>query len=218
MSGPGDDTGGDQSGAGSDDATRRLPSQPGAAGDATQRLPSQPATGGDATQRLPSQPGPSASSSPIDPDADLKHSKLVGYMSVPVHRLLPIRRSTLLMIVAFIGFGILLHVYPPQSAPVVYTAPNGEQYNLTPVPVTTTTSTTTTQPTTTSTTGPTATTRPVTTTTSAGRATTTTSGQSPGSSTTVPASTTTTQVGSSGSTTTTQVGTSKTGTTTTTAP
>jgi len=205
VSGPGDDAGEDEyGGTGSGDATQRLPGQPGAAGNATQRLPSQP--GG-------------ASSSPIDPDADLKHSKLVGYMSVPVHRLLPIRRSTLLMVVAFIGFGILLYLYPPQSAPVVYTGPNGEQYNLTPVPVTTTTtSTTTTQPTTTSTTGPTATTRPVTTTTSAGHATTTTAGQSPGSSTTVPESTTTTQVGSSGSTTTTQAGTSKTGTTTTTAP
>lgn len=204
MSGPGDDTGGDQPGAGSDDATRRLPSQPGPAGDATQRLPSQPATSGDATQRLPSQPSQpgGASSSPIDPDEDLKHSKLVGYMSVPVHRLLPIRRSTLLMIVAFIGFGILLHLYPPQSTTATnngtfFKGADGQLYfdpsaTKVSIPTTTTTTTSTTAPdkvppTTTATTTPhssTTTYPPQTTTTVAPTTTTTTTAGSSGTTTT----------------------------------
>ena len=45
------------------------------------------------------------------------HSPLVGFMSVPVHRRLPIRRSTLLMAVAFVGFGTLLYFNPPDSTP-----------------------------------------------------------------------------------------------------
>jgi hypothetical protein len=189
MSGPGDDTGADQSGAGSDDATRRLPSQPGATGDATQRLPSQP--GG-------------ASSSPVDPDADLKHSKLVGYMSVPVHRLLPIRRSTLLMIVAFIGFGILLHTYPPQSASATSAGTfikgaDGQEYfvpSATKVSIPTTTTTT---PTTTPDRVP-----PTTTATTVPHSSTTTTSSHPQTTTTVaPTTTTTTTAGSSGTTTTT---------------
>ena len=40
---------------------------------------------------------------------------LFGFMSVPVSRRFPIRRSTLLMAVAFVGFGALLYSYPPQS-------------------------------------------------------------------------------------------------------
>ncbi len=193
MSGPGDDTGGDElDGAGSDDATRSLPSQPGAARDANRRLPSQPI-----------QPG--GASSPIDPDADLKHSKLVGYMSVPVHRLLPIRRSTLLMIVAFIGFGILLHTYPPQNATATNAGTfikgaDGQEYFVpsatkVSIPTTTTTTSTTTPdrvpPTTTATTVP-------------HSSTTTTYPHSQTTTTVAPSTTTTTTTaGSSGTTTTT---------------
>ena len=46
-------------------------------------------------------------------DDEVRHSALVGFMSVPVHRRFPIRRSTLLMLVAFLGFGTLLYLYPP---------------------------------------------------------------------------------------------------------
>ena len=56
-------------------------------------------------------PAPSA---PADA-SEVKHSALVGFMSVPVHPRLPIRRSTLLMVLAFIGLGTLLYFNPPQS-------------------------------------------------------------------------------------------------------
>jgi hypothetical protein len=190
VSGPGDDTGEDQSGGTG-------------SGDATQRLPSQPGTTGDATQRLPSQPG-GASPPSTDPDADLKHSKLVGYMSVPVHRLLPIRRSTLLMIVAFVGFGILLHTYPPQSANATSAGTfikgsDGQEYF---VPSATKVSIPTTTTTTTSTTTPDRV-PPTTTATTVPHSSTTTTYPHSQTTTTVAPSTTTTTAGSSGTTTTT---------------
>jgi hypothetical protein len=104
-------------------------------------------------------------------DAPEQYSALVGFMSVPVHPRLPIRRSTLLMVLAFIGLGTLLYFNPPQSTAtgaVVHT-PNGDYFvpGATPVDA----STTTTVPPTTTTTTTTA--RPVATTTTTGQPTTT---------------------------------------------
>ena len=64
--------------------------------------------GGPPTERLPGAPA-----QPEAPDEHVPHSALVGFMSVRVHRLLPIRRSTLLMVVAFLGFGTWCYLYPP---------------------------------------------------------------------------------------------------------
>jgi hypothetical protein len=149
---------------------------------------------------------------------EVKQSALVGYMSVPVHRRFPIRRSTLLMAVAFLGFGTLLYFNPPQSTSgAVVSTPNGDYYvpGATKIDDTTTT----TRPTTTTTP-----TRSSTTTTTTARtgisSTTTTTGQpstiTTPTSTTPPTSSTTTTLGaSSGSTTTTStVGVSGAGTTT----
>ena len=75
------------------------------------------------TVRMSPPPGYSAPEpAPSPPDtADEKHSTLVGYMSVPVHRLLPIRRSTLLLGILFLGFGTLCYLYPPASTATVIT-------------------------------------------------------------------------------------------------
>jgi cytoskeletal protein RodZ len=114
-----------------------------------------------------------------EPSADrVAHSPLVGFMSVPVHRRLPIRRSTLLMAVAFVGFGTLLYFNPPDSTPtstgqVVHTS-SGDF--LVPGAIRLPTTTTTTTATTTSApaiTTPPATTAPPATTGPAGEATTT---------------------------------------------
>src|SRR6266852_4727887 len=69
----------------------------------------------DPTVRNPVPGGPGAPNpgEAADDPSGPPHSALVGYMSVPVHRRLPIRRSTLLMVVAFLGFGTLLYFNPP---------------------------------------------------------------------------------------------------------
>ncbi len=46
---------------------------------------------------------------------EARHSALVGSMSVRVHDRIPLRRSTLVMVVAFLGFGVLFYLYPAQS-------------------------------------------------------------------------------------------------------
>ena len=154
--------------------------------------------------------------SPAEAD-DVQHSPLVGFMSVPVHRLVPIRRSTLVLVVAFLGLGTLLYFNPPNEATGKGAVVNGYFVpGAVPVSTTTTTTppTTTPPPTSTTTTrGPpvTATTAPVfppatTTTTARGPSTTTSSappsggaggfGGAAGSTTT----TTGAQVGATGST------------------
>ena len=67
----------------------------------------------------PAQKGFSATGPEGDPDGsknDDKHSALVGFMSQPVHPRLPVRRSTLVMVVLFLGFGTLWYLYPPDSS------------------------------------------------------------------------------------------------------
>jgi len=157
-----------------------------------------------------------------------KHSALVGYMSVPVHRRLPIRRSTLLLIILFLGFGTLCYLYPPNSGSITCTASgtcSDAGGNIVGI-LTTTTSTTTTSTTTstTSTTNPnittTTTVRPTTSTTSSthtGSPTTTTANQPTSTTSVSTGSSTTSQPGTSGSTTTSSVpGVSGTDTSTTT--
>jgi hypothetical protein len=147
-----------------------------------------------------------------DPEESTPHSALVGFMSVPVHRRFPIRRSTLLMAVAFLGFGTLCYLYPPGAGGTVINTSNGTFFIPNGTSVSTTTTTTTTRPPATTTTtrppGPSTTTstRPnstSTTTTSSTTTTTTTSGSSTTSTVKVQPTTTTTTgpVGSSGSTT-----------------
>lgn len=150
-------------------------------------------------------------------DDEVRHSPLVGFMSVPVHRRVPIRRSTLLMAVAFVGLGVLLYFNPAQTtATVTVRGSDGSVYQIPGAvltsPATTTTTTTTVPPTTTTTTrGPAvpATTGPVfpSTTTTLARGSTTTTSASVGGGAGVPGgvsgSTTTTtgaQVGVTGST------------------
>ena len=70
------------------------------------------------------------------PDTDPKHSALVGYMSVPVNPRFPIRRSTLLMVVLFLGFGTLCYLYPPAGnsagrstgTGAIVSGPNGDVF------------------------------------------------------------------------------------------
>lgn len=160
-------------------------------------------------------PAPSA---PPDPP-EQKQSPLVGFMSVPVNSRLPIRRSTLLMVVAFIGLGTLLYFNPPQSTAtgaVVHT-PNGDFF----VPGATKVddSTTTTVPPTTTTT-----TRPVATTTTTGKPAATTAPMtvppSTSTSTSTPTPPTSTVTGASTTTTSSRIQGTGTGTgsTTTTTP
>jgi hypothetical protein len=116
---------------------------------------------------------------------EVQHRALVGFMSVPVHRRFPIRRSTLVLVVAFLGLGTLLYFNPPQADATGKGAVVGGYFVPGAVAVSTTTTppptTTTTVPPTTTTRAPavTATTGPVfpgtTTTTSRGATTTTTS-------------------------------------------
>ncbi len=167
---------------------------------------------GERTERVPTGLLDAATS---PPEPEVKHSALVGYMSVPVHPRFPIRRSTLLLAVAFVGFGILLYLYPPRTAyspGSLITGANGEQLQV--VPVTSTTTTTVPSSTTTTTTPV----RPPPTTTGPSPTTTTTT-TTTGTSTTQSTSTTSTTVPrSSGSTTSTVGGASGAGTTTTSKP
>jgi hypothetical protein len=98
---------------------------------------------------------------------EVQHSALVGFMSVPVHRRFPIRRSTLVLVVAFLGLGTLLYFNPPQSEATGKGAVVGGYF----VPGAVAVSTTTTTPPTTTTVPPT-----TTTTTTRGPAVTTTTG------------------------------------------
>ena len=130
------------------------------------------------------------------------HSRLVGFMAEPMARWVPFRRSTVLMAVAFLGFGTLCYLYPPNAGSTsTGTTSGGSVIPGVFVPASTTTTTTTRPPATTTTTRPvgststTTTTRPTTTTTTTrpvGPTTTTT---------TVPQGTTTTTVGAATTTT-----------------
>jgi cytoskeletal protein RodZ len=121
-------------------------------------------------------------------DGEVMRSRLVGLMARPVSSRVTVRRSTVLMAVAFLGFGTLMAIYPP-AAKATTSNPNSD---IVPglVPATTTTTTTSTSTTTTTAPPPssTTTTRPTTTTTRAGGGTSTTT-------TTTRASTTTTTKG-----------------------
>ena len=88
--------------------------------------------------------------------AKAPRSALVGLMAAPLSRSVPVRRSTVLMLIGFLGFGTLMALYPPTSKPAIGTA-NGQ----TVIPLVPATTTTTTRPPATTTT-----TRPPTTTTS----------------------------------------------------
>ena len=113
--------------------------------------------------------------------AEAPHSALVGLMAEPVSRSIPVRRSTVLMLVAFLGFGTLQVLYPP-AAKTVTTITTNNPNGFLPGVLPTTTTTTHPAPSTTTTT------RPPDTPTTAGPAST---------STTAPtgSSTTTTRVG-----------------------
>ncbi len=173
------------------------------------------------TVRMSRPPGFSApAAQPAGPDpSDEKHSKLVGYMSVPVHRLLPIRRSTLLLVILFLGFGTLCYLYPPASTATVITCRSdgtctASTGTISGVPDTTSTTTTPSTTTTTTTTRPApaatppSTTQPPVSTTTRPTVSTTTSTAPPTTSTTrgVAATTTTSPALGSGSTTTTTPG------------
>jgi hypothetical protein len=84
------------------------------------------------------------------PTEEKRRSALAGFMSVPVNPRFPIRRSTLLMVVAFLGFGTLLYFNPPASQGVVVNTNNGPVF-IPGLTTTTSTSTTTTSTTTTTT-------------------------------------------------------------------
>jgi len=115
--------------------------------------------------------------------APVPHSALIGLMAEPVSRSIRVRRSTVLMLVAFCGFGTLTLLYPPAARAVTTittTNPNGIIPGL--LPATTTTTHPATTPTTAAPVAP-STTIPASTTTSPG---------GPGTTTTTPAPTTTT--------------------------
>jgi len=136
-----------------------------------------------------------------DQNEEVQHSALVGFMSVPVHRRFPIRRSTLVLVVAFLGLGTLLYFNPPQSDVTGKGAVVGGYF----VPGAVAVSTTTTTPPTTTTVPPT-----TTTTTSRGPAVTTTTGP------VFPGTTATTARGATTTTTSAPVGGGAAGSTTTT--
>ncbi|HEX3839634.1 MAG TPA: hypothetical protein VHU85_02475 [Acidimicrobiales bacterium] len=151
----------------------------------------------DETTELPKTASPAA---PLRVTKGTGHP---GWMSRPVHRRFPIRRSTLLLVLLAAGFEFLHIQYP--SAPKAPSAPAG--YVPAFIPAVTTTTTTTTPPTTT---------LPVTTTTTttlAPKASSTTSTLKVGSGSTT---TTTTGVGGATSSTTTTLLPGLGGTTTTT--
>jgi len=102
---------------------------------------------------------------------EVQHSALVGFMSVPVHRRFPIRRSTLVLVVAFLGLGTVLYFNPPESDATAKGAVVGGYF----VPGAVAVSTTTTPPPTTAV-PPTTTTTTTTTTAPRGPAATTTTG------------------------------------------
>ncbi len=138
-------------------------------------------------------------------EAKVPHSALAGLMAEPVSRSVPVRRSTVLMLVAFLGFGTLMYLYPPTTKTfTTYTTnnPNGLPTGLVPAPASTTT---TAPPSTTTTTAPSAST------TTSSSTTSTTSGVSTTTTTSQPSASTSTTVGST--TTTTRVGTATTSTT-----
>jgi hypothetical protein len=139
--------------------------------------------------------------------APAPHSALVGLMAEPLSRSIRIRRSTVLMLVAFLGFGTLMYLYPPAAKSVTTSittnSPNGIIPGLLPATTTTTTqpvattTTSTVPPRSTSTTTTTTTTKPV----SSSGASTTTTTRPLGSTTTTGSSTTTTRVGAATTTT-----------------
>jgi len=137
-------------------------------------------------------------------EGPVPHSRLVGLMAVPISRSVPIRRSTALMLVAFLGFGILGYLYPPETSTPSGTGTSGSTGNgVIPGVFIPASSTTTTHP------------NAATTTTGPGGPTTTTSTSTSSTTTTTQPTTTTTSTGPLGSTTTT---TTRTGATTTTQP
>ena len=99
---------------------------------------------------------------PKEPGQDeVRHSALVGFMSVRVGRRFPLRRSTILMAVAFVGLATLLYFNPPTSD----STPSGGAvvggfYVPGATPVSTTTTTTTLPPSTTTSSPSTTTTQP----------------------------------------------------------
>ena len=173
-----------------------------------------PEEGSEETLSTPRARAPWERKDPAD-DA-VRHSALVGFMSVPMSRRFPIRRSTFVMAVAFVGLATLLYFYPPQSTSsgVVLHTPQGDVFVPNATPVSTSTTTTTVPPATTTTTtavrSPT-TTFPTTSSTSTSTSTTTTVSGNGGPGTTGPG--TTLGAGSTGTT-----GTGGIGTTTTSAP
>jgi hypothetical protein len=136
---------------------------------------------------------------------EVQHSALVGFMSVPVGRRFPLRRSTLVLVVAFLGLGTVLYFNPPQSDTVGKGAVVNGYYVPGAVPVSTTTTTTTSPP-------PATTVPPTSTTTSRAPTSTPTAPPFTGTSTTTlgrgPTATTTTVSGGGASGTTPTVSTS----------
>ena len=126
------------------------------------------------------------------------HSALVGLMAEPLSRSVPVRRSTVLMLIAFLGFGTLTLLYPPAPKPITTITTNNPD-GIIPGILGTTTTTTHPVATTTTTTAP-----PVATTTTTIGGTTSTVG-APGSSTTTTGTVGTTTTTTSGSSTTTTV-------------
>ena len=165
-------------------------------------------------EETPSTPRARAPWERKDPAADdaVRHSALVGFMSVPMSRRFPLRRSTFVMAVVFIGLATLLYFYPPQSTStgVVFHTPQGDVFVPNATPVSTTTTTTTVPPTTTTTAVPSPTTTfptksspstsTSTTTTASGNGTSGTTGT--GNTLSGPGSTGTTSSGNAGTTTT----------------
>jgi hypothetical protein len=132
------------------------------------------------------------------------HSSLVGLMAEPISRTVPVRRSTVLMLVFFLGFGTLTYLYPPAgpaTTTVTTTTPGGRIPDLIPAPTTTST-----HPVTTTTVAPTASTGPEGSTTTSTRGPGATSTTRPsGSTTTVPVPSTTTSTPGGAATTTTAI-------------
>ncbi len=142
-------------------------------------------------------------------DDEVKHSALVGFMSVPVHRRFPIRRSTLAMAVAFLGLGTLLYFNAPQSDTAsagtgsIIRTPDGDfvvpgATKVTPVTSTTTTTRPPAPTTTTTLRSSTTTAQGSTTTTTLGNPTTTTTSRGGSGTTTTATTQATTGTGAGG--------------------